>query len=360
MTQLAQVREEQESGFIKTEVPQSHHSLTIYSRGADFLYSFACMALWHRMYGEEAFRKLLCARISPDRTPDWSRAPSYRQAELTGTPGAGEEPFSMFVNENCDPRTTRSLSQHSQEELEMLVRQRTAALRCLSARLLRVQEEERRRLSRELHDSTGQTLTALKIQVATLGSSLNNQAAASEAMIQINGLADQALQEIRTASYLLYPPLLDESGFISAAQWYAEGFAKRSSVEVRLHLAPTGRLPRAVETVLFRVLQEALTNVYRHSASRIVDVRLWLDSGILNFEVRDYGKGIAPECLEQFRRTGGGVGVGLAGMRERVEDLHGRLEVSSDGTGTLIRATLPPGDAGSSSSEAVAFQRAAT
>lgn len=264
----------------------------------------------------------------------------------------------MFVNEKRDARTRRALSQHSQQELEMLVRQRTAELHGLSARLLRVQEEERRRLSRELHDSTGQTLTALKIQVATLESNLNSQAAASAAISQINGLADQALQEIRTASYLLYPPLLDESGFISAAQWYVEGFAKRSSVEVRLHLAPTGRLPRAVETVLFRVLQEALTNVYRHSASRIVDIRLWLDAGLINFEVRDYGKGIAPELLEQFSRTGGGVGVGLAGMRERVEDLCGRLEVSSDGTGTLIRATLPPGDVGSISSEAGAFQRA--
>jgi signal transduction histidine kinase len=111
--------------------------------------------------------------------------------------------------------------------------------------------------------------------------------------------------------------------------------------------------------VLFRVLQEALTNIYRHSASRIVDVRLWLGAGILNFEVRDYGKGIASERLEQFRRTGGGLGVGLAGMRERVEDLCGRLEVSSDGTGTLIRAALPQGDVGALSSDGSAFRRAA-
>jgi signal transduction histidine kinase len=358
MTELAQVCEEQENGLIKKEAPPSHHSSTIYSRGADFLNLFACMTMWQRMYGDEAFRELLCARISPNQTSDRSRLPSYRP-EPTQTHRVREEPFPMFVNESCDPGTRQNLSQHSQKELEMLVRERTAALRGLSARLLRVQEEERRRLSRELHDSTGQTLTALKIQVARLGSSLNNQAAASEAVTQINGLADQALQEIRTASYLLYPPLLDESGFISAAQWYVEGFAKRSSIEVRLHLASTGRLPRAIETALFRILQEALTNVYRHSASRLVDVRLWLDAGILNFEVRDYGKGIAPERLEQFRRTGGGVGVGLAGMRERVEDLCGRLEVSSAGTGTLVRATLPSGDVGSISSAAVAFQRAA-
>jgi signal transduction histidine kinase len=359
MTELAQACEEQENRFTKAEVPQPHHSSTIYSRGADFLHLFACISLWHRIYGDEVFRELLCARISPDQPSNCSHAPSYRRAEPTRISGAREEPFPMFVNENCDPGTRRTPSQHSQEELEMLVRQRTAALHGLSARLLRVQEEERRRLSRELHDSTGQTLTALKIQVAILASSLNNQPAASEAIIQINGLADQALQEIRTASYLLYPPLLDESGFTCAAQWYVEGFAKRSSVEVRLHLTPTGRLPRAVERVLFRLLQEALTNVYRHSASRIVDVRLWFDAGTLNFEVRDYGKGIAPERLDEFRRTGGGVGVGLAGMRERVEDLRGRLEVSSDANGTLIRTTLPLSDVPSISGEAVAFHRAA-
>ena len=108
MSQLAQVREEQENGLIKTEVPHSHHSLTIYSRGAGFLYLFARMALWHRMYGEEAFRELLCARISPDQTPDWLRPPSYRNAEPIGTPGAREEPSSMFVNETCDPRTRRA------------------------------------------------------------------------------------------------------------------------------------------------------------------------------------------------------------------------------------------------------------
>jgi signal transduction histidine kinase len=264
----------------------------------------------------------------------------------------------MFAQEIRHRKTTRTPSTRSPEELEMLVRQRTDALRSLSARLLRVQEEERRRLSRELHDSTGQTLTALKIEVAKLKSNLNNKRTASEAINQINAMADQALQEIRTASYLLYPPLLDESGFSSAAQWYVEGFTKRSNIQVRLYLLPTIRLPRPAETALFRVLQECLTNVYRHSASQLVDVRLQVDADIITLEVRDYGKGISSDRLEQFRRTGG-VGVGLAGMRERIEDLCGRLEIFSDRTGTLVRASLPMGDVTSVPSEGMVYLGAA-
>ena len=265
----------------------------------------------------------------------------------------------MFDWENRHRKITRTPLQPSAEKLEILVRQHTAALHRLSARLLRVQEEERRRLSRELHDSTGQTLTALKIQVAKLESSLEDKERALQAIAEINSAADQALQEIRTAAYLLYPPLLDESGFVPAAQWYVEGLTKRSNLQVRLYLAPTSRLPRAAETALFRVLQESLTNVYRHSASQVVDVRLRVDAELITLEVRDYGKGISSERLEQFNRTGCGVGVGLAGMRERIEDLRGRLEIISDQTGTLVRAVLPKTDRSLVPSETDLFLSAA-
>jgi signal transduction histidine kinase len=239
----------------------------------------------------------------------------------------------------------RNSFNRSPEELEVLVQQRTAALRNLSARLLRVQDKERRHLSRELHDSTGQTLTALKIHLVTLQERLKAGQPTVEIFAQINALADQALQEIRTTSYLLYPPLLDEAGLSSAAQWYIEGFAKRSSIQVRLHLASIGRLPRPVETALFRILQESLTNVYRHSSSRIVDVWLQLHADTVILEVQDYGTGIPREILEQFKRTGGGAGVGLAGMQERIEDLSGKLEMISGSAGTKVRATLPVTDA---------------
>lgn len=265
----------------------------------------------------------------------------------------------MLVQGDWEAKTTlRTLSQHSQQELEMLVRQRTAAIRSLSACLLRVQDEERRRLARELHDTTGQTLTALKIQIGRLQRNLNDRHSSLEIIAEIDAMADQALQEIRTASYLLYPPLLDESGLVCAAEWYVEGFAKRSNIDVILHLPSIGRLPRLLETVLFRVLQEALTNAYRHAGSRIVEVHLRVGESVV-LEVRDYGKGIAHDRLEMFRRTGSGVGVGLAGMRERLEDLSGRLEIFSDATGTLIRAVLPHSGVVSVPTESVASQCAA-
>jgi signal transduction histidine kinase len=266
----------------------------------------------------------------------------------------------MLVQGDWEAKTTlRTLSQHSQQELEMLVRQRTAAIRSLSACLLRVQDEERRRLARELHDTTGQTLTALKIQIGRLQRNLNDRHSSLEIIAEIDAMADQALQEIRTASYLLYPPLLDESGLVCAAEWYVEGFAKRSNIDVILHLPSIGRLPRLLETVLFRVLQEALTNAYRHAGSRIVEVHLRVSERSVVLEVRDYGKGMARDRLEQFRRTGSGVGVGLAGMRERIEDLSGRLEIFSDATGTLIRAVLPQSGVVSVLTESVASQCAA-
>ncbi len=237
------------------------------------------------------------------------------------------------------PKSIEGVPRTSSEELEFLVRQRTNTVRSLSARLLRVQDEERRRLARELHDSVGQTLTALKLQLAVLQESLRVHGIDTEDFAQVNALADQALRDIRTTSYLLFPPLLDESGFCSAAKWYIEGFSKRSNVDVRLHLASIGRLPRLIETAFFRVLQESLTNIYRHSASSIADVRTHQTSEGVVLEIQDYGSGIPDHLLEQFRRAGSASGVGLAGMRERMEDFGGRLEIVSHSSGTLVRAT---------------------
>jgi signal transduction histidine kinase len=233
---------------------------------------------------------------------------------------------------------------HTHNELECLIQERTNELRSLSARLLRVQDEERRRLALELHDSAGQTLTALKLQIASLEERLRSGQPVSEVFAQTNALADQALQNIRTTSYLLYPPLLHESGLSSAARWYVEGFVKRSNIEVRLHLdAQVGRLRRSIEAALFRVLQESLTNMYRHSDSRLADVRLQSDRRMVMLEVEDYGKGIPARLLNQFKQTGTGTGVGLLGMRERIENFHGRLEITSGSNGTKIRASVPRG-----------------
>jgi two-component system NarL family sensor kinase len=230
----------------------------------------------------------------------------------------------------------------SHEELEHLIRQRTSALRSLSARLQRVQDEERRHLARDLHDSTGQILTALKIQLATLQECPKCGQPTSEILAVVNSLASQALEEIRTTSYLLYPPLLHEAGLASAAQWYIEGFAKRSNVQVSVSLAlGDSRLQKTVETALFRILQESLTNIYRHSGSSSAEVRLRSRGDMVMLEVQDYGKGIPHALLDQFRRTGGGGGIGLSGMKERIEAFSGRLDITSSPRGTLVRATVP-------------------
>jgi len=215
-------------------------------------------------------------------------------------------------------------------------------LQKLSQRLLKVQDEERRRVARDLHDSTGQTLTALKISVALLRRRLDNDEGIREELSEIALLADQALQEIRTTSYLLHPPMLDDAGFTSAAKWYVEGFAKRSGVKVRLDFAPeVERLPDTIGTALFRVLQESLTNVHRHSGTSEVDVRFWREAQTAILEVRDYGRGIPEELLSGWGQTVLDSGVGLAGMRERLSELKGNLEIASADPGTRLRAIVP-------------------
>jgi two-component system NarL family sensor kinase len=159
---------------------------------------------------------------------------------------------------------------------------------------------------------------------------------------EIAALADQALQEIRTTSYLLHPPLLDEAGFMSAAQWYVDGFAKRSGIKVKLDLASAlERLPIAIETALFRVLQESLTNVHRHSRAPEVSICFLQQAGTVTLEIRDWGCGIPTERLNRLREASSETGVGLAGMRERLNELNGKLEIESDAHGTSLRAIVP-------------------
>lgn len=241
--------------------------------------------------------------------------------------------------------TMRKSGQKSGSEvLESIVRERTAALHNLSARLLRVQEEERRRLARELHDSTGQILTALKLELASVENRLQIENLAPQSLAQAVSLVDEALREIRTTSHLLYPPLLEEVGFHSAAQWYVEGFARRSNIQVRLKLSVIQRMSRLLEIALFRILQESLTNIYRHSDSRTADVQLEGCKKTITLQIRDHGKGIPAAVLSQFKQQGYGTGVGLAGMRERIQEFGGCLDIFSDSSGTLVRASVPAAD----------------
>jgi signal transduction histidine kinase len=231
---------------------------------------------------------------------------------------------------------------HAHSELEALILERTAELQRLSQRLLKVQDEERRKIARDLHDSTGQTLTALKISVSLLREDCKAEPARLAILSDVAQLTDQAIEEIRTMSYLLHPPLLDEVGFACAAEWYIEGFAKRSGINVKAEIAnPPGRLPQRVEIALFRVLQESLTNVHRHSGASEASIHFQQEAEAVVLEIRDFGKGIPEERLRLLSGGSAETGVGLAGMRERLHELDGTLEIKSDGRGTSMRATLP-------------------
>ncbi len=216
--------------------------------------------------------------------------------------------------------------------------QAEASLRTLSVRLLEVQDQERRKFSRELHDSLGQYLVGVKMNLTMLGNSMQANALITES----TKLVDLAITDTRTISHLLHPPLLDEAGFGSAARWYVEGFAKRSGIPTSLDIPESfGRLPESIELALFRVLQESLTNVHRHSKSPRADVSLRLSPQQVVLRVRDYGKGIPAEVLDRFQQNRAHGGVGLTGMRERIHELGGRLEMNSNGRGTEVLAVMP-------------------
>lgn len=214
-------------------------------------------------------------------------------------------------------------------------------LRLLSVRLLGAQDEERRRIARELHDSLGQYLTHAKVVLDSFLKKHDGDGQGMQPLVHVAESLEKSLAETRTISYLLHPPLLDELGFAAATRAYADGFSERSGIQLNLNIpVDLRRLPAPFELVLFRILQESLTNVLRHAHSRSVDIEVELDGSHIALVVRDQGKGIAPELLEKLRIRGGG-GVGLNGMRERVIQLGGRLEIQSDGKGTLVRAILP-------------------
>lgn len=226
---------------------------------------------------------------------------------------------------------------YARERAEQNARASEDSLRHLTGRLLQLQDAERRKFSRELHDSLGQYLVGVKMNLELFAKQRKD-----DFLAEAIQLLDQSISETRTISHLLHPPLLDEAGLASAATWYLEGFAQRSGIEVKLQLPNNvARLPKPLALGLFRVLQESLTNIHRHSSSSKADVVLELSTECAILTVRDYGKGIAPELLDTFRATGTNSGVGLAGMRERIRDLGGHLVIQPCTPGTLISVTLP-------------------
>lgn len=235
----------------------------------------------------------------------------------------------------------------AQQALETRVQERTVelnaanrSLRQLSARLLQLRDEERRRLARELHDSVGQMLAAIKMNIAVEQASRLDPDAL-RAATDNDRLVDEVISEIRTISHLLHPPLLDEVGLSSALQCYVEGFSERSKVAVTLDIAADlARLDHEMEISIFRIVQESLTNVHHHSESRDAIVRIAHEDGQIEVEIRDTGKGIPPD-VQKALSSAGSLGVGFRGIRERIAQLGGQLEIQSNPGGTTVIGKLP-------------------
>lgn len=228
------------------------------------------------------------------------------------------------------------------EQLETRVKERTSELaqaqerlRTLSARLLQMQDDERRRIARELHDAAGQILVALKLNLVPVEEELQKtNSGLARPIAESLGLIEELSRDLRTMSHLLHPPLLDEAGLHSAVRWYVEGFGERSKIEVDLHLDPrVGRLAAELETAIFRIVQECLTNIHRHSGSSSAGIVITRDTHNVTIEIRDQGKGM-PMPLPR-------AGVGIQGMRERVRQLGGHLEIESGAGGTRVTAIFP-------------------
>ena len=208
-------------------------------------------------------------------------------------------------------------------------------------RLMKAQDQERRRIARELHDSAGQTLAVLGInltqlvrRVESIAPELAGKGREIEAMVQ------QLHREIRTTSYLLHPPLLDEIGLASALSCYVEGLAERSDVAITLDVADNvGRLPSDMELAIFRLIQECLTNIHRHSGSKTALIRIGLEGESIRTQVQDHGKGISPERLLEIQSHGSGVGI--MGIRERIRQFHGEMKIESNGSGTSVIVNIP-------------------
>lgn len=251
-----------------------------------------------------------------------------------------EEQRLTAVRADLESRIVASAAQLRAANIEL--QKQIRARERLAGRLLTLQDEERRRLGRELHDSTAQNLVALDMNLARLSRAIAGRPELEGTMADSRVLVEESLREIRTLSYLLHPPLLDEAGLTSAVRWYADGFAQRSGIAVSVEIDPTfGRLAREAETALFRITQESLTNVHRHAASPTVSIRLKRRPTAVILEVVDKGHGMTAEHLVDTGRKSFELGVGISGMRERVRRLGGQLIITSSTEGTSVRATLP-------------------
>ena len=222
------------------------------------------------------------------------------------------------------------------KQLEIL----NGELRRLSTSLISTQDDERRRIARELHDGLGQDLIAAKIVLEVAQTREHTPQKRSQAVVEASGLIDRAIQQVRSISHLLHPPMLDEVGLHSALQWYLDGLTKRSGIEMHIDIQPQEfpRLSPELETTVFRIVQEALTNVFRHSGARKGWVTLTKIENDVTIKVRDDGRGVSHQIVEFLP---GSIGIGINGMRQRVKEFGGVLRLQNTNPGTLLEVVIP-------------------
>jgi PAS domain S-box-containing protein len=326
--------------FIKTKI--SGDAITYWNKGAERLYGWTASEALGRNPAE-----LLCTSY-PIPLAEIEQHEVW-EGELLHTTRDGRR---IIVASRWTTLRNQSGSPVGWMEINTNITDRKRAenaARSLSGRILSLQDDERRRIARGLHDSLGQYLAALKMQLGLMAMSNGDH---TTLISEAADIVERCITETRTVSHLLHPPLLDEAGFGSAARWFVEGFAQRSGVAVDLSLPPDlGRLNSEVEITLFRALQEALTNVHRHSASAKADIRVALERNQVRLEVQDYGNGMTSETLRQLHEGAGKTGVGVAGMRERVRELGGYMTIQSDPRGTRLTVVLPLAHSGQMSEE---------
>ena len=303
-------------------------------------------------------RPLILKAIEAAISGDGNYRVEYRQIRLDGRCGWMEGLGKVVYDDQHRPlrmmgvcmditnrKQTEAALRGAQTDLEKRVSERTAdlelaqaGLRHLSVHLLQAQDEERRRIARELHDSAGQLLAALSMTLTPLERDLQSANPQwGEAITSSMNLVDELSRELRTISHLLHPPMLDEAGLGFALRWYVEGFAERSKIKVDFEFPENlGRLSREVETTIFRIIQESLTNVHRHSESNTAKIRVSRNNSEIKVEIRDHGKGMSGQ-----NHRPGRTGVGIQGMRERVHELGGKFEIRSRDRGTSVIATVP-------------------
>jgi PAS domain S-box-containing protein len=269
---------------------------------------------------------------------------SYRWFRARAVPIQSEGTIVKWYGTCSDIHDSKLLEQSIRDnaaELEKMVDRRTNELRRLSIRLMTMQDQERRRIARDLHDGLGQELAVAKM---ILDRVLLQEPAEfpREAWVQASNIVDSAIQQVRTMSHLLHPPLLDEVGLLSALSWYVDGLTKRSGIETSLDVQPRDfpRLPTEVETAVFRIVQEALTNVFRHAEARKVWITLTQQEGMIVVAVRDDGKGIGQRIAELQPDS---VGVGIGGMKQRASEFGGELRLTNTHPGTLVELVIPSG-----------------